>query len=108
MIENGESIEIDSPSTYYILRDALKGEQYTLVEDVKKGRELAPYNNTFETTTGEHFMLWDLDPIKHICMAENDPEAIENIRLNVSDAEIIAKYHIDPNALDRSDSKTFL
>jgi hypothetical protein len=79
-----------------------------MVEDIAAGRDLAPYNCTFDTTGGESFMLWDLDSIKHIHMAETNPNAIENIRQSYSDEQIINEFHINPSQLDRSSASEFL
>lgn len=53
-------------------------------------------------------MLWDLDSIKHIHLAENFPEVIEQIRLTYSDEEIIKEFHIDPSQLNRQTQEAFL
>lgn len=102
----GKSIKVDDLSTYYQLRDLLKGTTYTLVEDVITGRDLAPYNCTFNTNKGM-YMLWDLDSIKHIHMLENNPEEVLNIYSTYTDEEIVREFHINPEYLDRTDIKSF-
>jgi hypothetical protein len=67
-----KTIKIDDLSTYYKVRELLNGKNYSITEDVIAGRELAPYNCTFNTDKGM-YMLWDLDSIKHIHMLENNP-----------------------------------
>lgn len=102
----GNSIKVDDLSTYYQLRDLLKGTTYTLVEDVITGRDLAPYNCTFNTNKGM-YMLWDLDSIKHIHLIENNPEEVLNIYSTYADEEIAKEFHINPEYLDRTDIKSF-
>jgi len=93
-------------STYYQLRDLLKGTTYTITEDVITGRDLAPYNCSFNTNKGM-YMLWDLDSIKHIHMIENDPEAVLDIFENYTQAAIKEEFHIDPTQLDMTSRKSF-
>ena len=102
----GNSIKIDDLSTYYQVRDLLKGTEYTITEDIITGRDLAPYNCTFNTDKGT-FMLWDLDSIKHIHMIENDPDAVLDIYENYTPAAIREEFHIDPSRLDMTDVNTF-
>lgn len=105
----GKSIKIDDLSTYYKVRDLLKGTEYTITEDVIAGRELAPYNCVFETDKGK-FMLWDLDSIKHIHMIKQDKNNIKlnNIYTTYSDEQIQAEFHINPALLDKTDLKSFV
>ena len=107
-ILSGKSIKIDDLDTYYQVRDLLKGKSYTMVEDIAAGRDLAPYNCTFDTIGGESFMLWDLDSIRHIHMAETNPSIIENIRQQYTDEQIRTEFHINPSQLDRSSASEFL
>jgi len=88
-------------STYYQVRDLLKGTEYIITEDVITGRDLAPYNCTFNTNKGM-YMLWDLDSIKHIHMLENNPEEVLNIYSTYTDEEIAREFHINPSNLDRT------
>ena len=97
----GESIKIDDLSTYYKVRDLLKGQDYSITEDVISGRELAPYNCTFNTDKGM-YMLWDLDSIKHIHMAENDSAKMMEIYMSYTDEQIAREFHINPTSLDRT------
>ena len=121
---NGESIKIDDLSTYYALRNILWGsEGYTLIEDIKAGRELAPYNCTFRTIgdTPEHFMLWDLDSIRNLhkvyLWESNHTGDLEEFydRLTnpestkpISVQEFANTYHIRIGAIDFSDFKKFV
>ena len=102
----GKSIKIDDLSTYYQVRDLLKGTEYTLTEDVIAGRDLAPYNCTFNTDKGM-FMLWDLDSIKHIHMIENDPDAVLDVYENYTPEAIREEFHIDPSKLDMTNVNSF-
>lgn len=102
----GQSIKIDDLSTYYQVRDLLKGAEYIITEDVITGRDLAPYNCTFNTDKGM-YMLWDLDSIKHIHMIENDPEAVLDIFENYTQGAIKEEFHIDPTQLDMTSLKSF-
>ena len=97
----GESIKIDDLSTYYKVRDLLKGQDYSITEDVISGRELAPYNCTFNTDKGM-YMLWDLDSIKHIHMAQNDSAKMMEIYMSYTDEQIAREFHINPTSLDRT------
>lgn len=106
----GKSIKIDDLSTYYQVRDLLKGAEYTITEDVIAGRELAPYNCTFNTDKGT-FMLWDLDSIKHIHMIEQDDKnhsKMQEIFNNYTDEQIYQEFHISPSKLDRTNIETFV
>lgn len=106
----GKSIKIDDLSTYYQVRDLLKGAEYTITEDVIAGRELAPYNCTFNTDKGT-FMLWDLDSIKHIHMIEQDDKnhsKMQEIFDNYTDEQIYQEFHISPSKLDRTNIETFV
>ena len=102
----GKSIKVDDLSTYYQLRDLLKGTTYTITEDVITGRDLAPYNCSFNTDKGM-YMLWDLDSIKHIHMIENNPEKVLNIYSTYTNEEIAREFHINPENLDKTDIKSF-
>ena len=102
----GKSIKVDDLSTYYQLRDLLKGTTYIITEDVITGRDLAPYNCSFNTNKGM-YMLWDLDSIKHIHMIENDPEAVLDVFENYTQAAIKEEFHIDPTQLDITSLNSF-
>ena len=58
-----ENILIKSPMDYWDLVKRV-GTDYTLVEDITNGRDLAPYNITFTTSDDKSYSMWDLDIIK--------------------------------------------
>lgn len=107
----GKSIKIDDLSTYYQVRDLLKGTEYIITEDVIAGRELAPYNCTFNTNKGM-YMLWDLDSIKHIHMIEQDKNngysKLQEIYAEYSNDQIRNEFHINPALLNRENLNTFV
>ena len=107
LYNNGESVSLEDLSTYYEIRNLLQGKNYTLVEDVIKGRDLAPYNASFRTKTGENFMLWDLDSIRHIHMLENNPTKVEEIRLYYDDSAILQEFHVNSSGWDRTTFESF-
>ena len=106
-----KTIKIDDLSTYYKVRELLNGKNYSITEDVIAGRELAPYNCTFNTDKGM-YMLWDLDSIKHIHMIEQDKNngypKLQEIYAEYSDDQIRNEFHINPTLLNRENLNTFV
>lgn len=73
---NTTYITLESKQDYLYLRNLVRqskksGKEYKVVEDVIKGRDLAPYNCTFEDTDGHTYMLWDLESVQQLTEVEN-------------------------------------
>lgn len=82
--ESSKSVRIESPNEYYALRDFMKNQRITLIEDKSVGRNLAASQITFVANHGDldiDYCIWDLDSVKarYFVEFETHPEQVFTI-----------------------------
>ena len=68
-INDIESYTITTPLDYYNFKEKIQsyvinGSDFSIIEDITKGRELASYNTRFQDQSGKKYQLYDLDSCK--------------------------------------------
>ena len=68
-INDIESYTIITPLDYYNFKEKIQsyitnGSDFSIIEDITKGRELASYNTRFQDQSGKKYQLYDLDSCK--------------------------------------------
>lgn len=67
---------IETPLQYWALKDELAGKEYSIVENITAGRDLASYNFTFKDMDGNLYNMWDLDVIRDLYTNVQDKKAL--------------------------------
>lgn len=67
---------IETPLQYWELKESLVNKNYSIVENITAGRDLASYNFTFKDIDGNLYNMWDLDIIKDLYTNVQDKKAL--------------------------------
>lgn len=70
------TVNVETPLQYYDLKDALAGRDYSIVEYIVDGRDLASYRISFRSLDGTSYNMWDLDAVKNLFKHKNSSEIL--------------------------------
>ena len=67
---------IETPEEYWNLKDRLKDKDFSIIENITAGRDLAAYSFTFKDVEGKLYNMWDLDIVKSLYNVNNPEDKI--------------------------------
>lgn len=95
---------VETPDDYWKVK---KLRNVSLTEDVRKGRDLACSGYTFDTMSGKHCCLWDIDGVRRAYDVSVDMYKDDYDNGAVNDAYIADNFGIGSGQVDLSDYDSF-